>query len=45
MIGGTRSLVPRVPSSRYFCLFSVQNLYLSTCVPGTYQQPTIVAHS
>ena len=44
MVGGTRSLVPGVPNSRYFCCFSVDNLYLSTCVPGTYQQPWLYIH-
>ena len=27
-----------------FCFFSVENLYLSTYVPGTYQQPWLYIH-
>ena len=38
-VGGTSSLVPGVPHSRYFfCFFSVDNLYLFTFVPGTTYQ-------
>ena len=32
MVGGTRPVVPDLPNSRYL-YFSVENLYLYTCVP------------
>ena len=42
-VGGTSSLVPGEPNSRlsFFCTY----LYISTCVPGPYQQPSMVVYS
>ena len=45
-VGGTSSLVPGVPHSRYFfCFFSVDNLYLSTYVRTWYVSATMVLYS